>query len=92
MVRNIKELLQLTLDNIYKLDSGLCCLSHRLYYVELINKDERDNLIYYIENNRPSKYSSLNAFINRNENYYWTIGDKKHRIKWLKKHIKLNSN
>jgi hypothetical protein len=44
----------------------------------------------YIRKNRPSKFSSIDAFECRNSNYYWKIRDINPRIKWLKKHIKKN--
>lgn len=41
----------------------------------------------YIKQNRPSKYSSLDAYLHRNSVWYWEPHKIKPRIKWLKKHI-----
>ena len=90
-MRSIKELLELMMDTQGIYLHGLCYWVDRLYMSVIINSQERTILIKYIENNRPSKWSSLSAFKNRNKAYYWKRNSIKPRIKWIKKHIKLNS-
>jgi len=86
--RTIKELLQLMLDNQNLFCKGLCGWSTELGYYGLINSSECSQLIKYIDDNKPSK---LHHYFFGNGNYYWNPGEIKPRIKWIKKHIKLNS-
>jgi hypothetical protein len=89
--RPIKELLQVMLDNQHLFGEGLCRWKDRLYYWnDLITKKEHDKLGVYIHENRPSKFSSIDAFLSRDSAYYWKCDDIKPRIKWLKKHLKKN--
>jgi hypothetical protein len=90
-MRSIKELLQITLENQKYFYSGLCGFVSGLQYSDKITWEERRLLLNYITDNRPSKWSSLSAFRSRNSAYYWKETDIKPRIKWIKKHIKLNS-
>lgn len=90
-MRSIKELLQLMLDSKYLFKLGLCTWNYYLWDNNLINNKEYFLINKYIRRNRPSKWSGIKAFINRNSDWYWSIGDIEPRIKWLKKHIKLNS-
>lgn len=90
-MRNIKELLELMLKNEQGYFSGLCNWVSNLYLSKIINLEEKIRLINYINNNRPSKWSSLSAFKSRNTRFYWEYKNIKPRIKWIKKHIKLNS-
>lgn len=53
-----------------------------------ITSEEEYSLQHYIDVNRPSIFSSIDAFIHCNNVFYWTPGDIKPRIKWIKKHIK----
>jgi len=89
--RPIKELLQIVLDNSKCFELGLCLWIYILRCNGLILVTEKATLYQYIQNNRPNKYSSFNAYIHKNEGHYWTPGKISYRIKWLKKHIKLNS-
>jgi hypothetical protein len=89
--RNIKELLSILLDNIHNLQSGLCNLSYLVMCDHLITDYEYDTLIVYINKNRPSKFSSIAAFKSRHSVFFWEDKLPAPRIKWLKKHIKLNS-
>lgn len=89
-MRTIKELLQLMLDNKELFDVGLCFWVDSLETVQLINEEEYDELHHYIRRNRPSMFSSLDAFKHRNTAFYWERDDIKPRIKWLKKHIAKN--
>jgi hypothetical protein len=88
--RSIKDLLNLTLENQELFDVGLCNWFVKLLGQELISSSEFCRLYEYIDKNRPSKFSSIEAFLHRNISYFWNPGNIKPRIKWLKKHIKLN--
>jgi hypothetical protein len=88
--RTIKELLQLMLDNQNLFERGLCHWNDILYRKCLITKKERTKLYVYIQDNRPSMVSSIEAFISRDSEYYWKFGNIKPRIEWIKKHIKKN--
>lgn len=90
-MRSIKELLELMLKNEQAYFYGLCHWVNNLYICKIINLEEKRKLITYINNNRPSKWSSFSAFISRDSNFYWESKKIKPRIKWIKKHIKLNS-
>jgi hypothetical protein len=86
--RPIKELLQIMLDNKYQFNYCLCHWSICLCHNNIITANEKDDLTQYIKDNRPSKFSSLKAYLSRNSPYYWEYEDIKPRIKWLNKHIK----
>lgn len=90
-MRTIKELLQIMLDNKDLFQRGLCGWAFRIHEHNIINNEELLELEDYIINNRPSKYSSISAFIHRDSLFYWSYDDISPRIKWIKKHIKLNS-
>jgi hypothetical protein len=85
--RTIKELLQLMLEHQELFESGLCNWIFELRYQKIINIEERTSLHRFIKENRPSKYSSIDAFKHRDRMYYWERNNIKPRIKWLKKHI-----
>jgi hypothetical protein len=83
--RNIKELLQLMLDNQDLFKEGLCSWLGELYFIKNKISYKEYNLLYdYIYKNAPFPYK-INIFSARA--YYWKKGDIKPRIKWLKKHI-----
>jgi len=86
--RSIKELLQVMLDNQDLFDAGLCRWNLLLYRSGNISTDENIMLIDYIRDNRPSMWSSVDAFKHRNKEYYWECNNIQPRIKWIKKHIK----
>jgi hypothetical protein len=88
-MRTIKELLQVMLDNQKYFHGGLCYWVYMLYQYNLITEGEFVIITNYITVNRPSKYSSIDAFIKRNSAYYWPFGKISPRIKWIKKHINL---
>lgn len=90
-MRSTKELLEVMLNNQKEFRSGLCQWSKSLHYSDIITCEEAIELISFIEANRPSKYSSLSAYIYRNRGYYWEQGVIKHRVKWIKQQIKLLS-
>jgi hypothetical protein len=85
--RDIKELLQLMLDNQNLFKTGLCHWNNYLYWNCLITSHEYFILRNYIENNRPSMFSSIDAFLSKNSIFYWKNKNITPRIKWLKKHI-----
>jgi hypothetical protein len=64
---------------------GLCGYANTLFCFNLITIEEKKAIREYILNNPPKgQLSSLN-------DYYWRVGDKAPRIKYLKHHInKLN--
>lgn len=90
-MRNIKQLLEIMLDNQQEFSSGLCGWISNLRFENIINHDEFLLLRKYINDNRPNKFSSISAYKNRDSGFYWKRKDIKPRIKWIKKHIKLNS-
>lgn len=90
-MRTIKELLILMMCNTHLFKEGLCSWKARLYWNNIITLEECELLDQYIEDNRPSKFSSIDAFIHKNNVYYWKACNIKPRIKWLKKHIRLNN-
>lgn len=87
--RPIKELLQLMLENQKLFINGLCSWKANLYLEDVINMEESIALAIFIDNNKPSKYSSFAAYKHRNarDGYYWQADNIKPRVKWLKKHI-----
>lgn len=96
MKRSINELLKVVLANpvSFKTPSharGLCHWVDILYFKGVVCYEEQAVLANYIRKNRPSKYSSLSAYMYENTFYYWKPGVRRHRIKWLKKHIKLTA-
>jgi hypothetical protein len=91
-MRTIKELLQIMLDNRDLFVCGLCYWSTNLVIHNKITTGEYAELKTYIQNNRPSPYSSLNAFLWRDNGYYWPSTNISPRIKWIKKHIKRNQS
>jgi hypothetical protein len=91
-VRTIKELLELMLQHQDKFENGLCHWVYKLELYYLITADEYGLLIKYIKNNRPSLFSSLDAFKQwfYLEAFYWEDGKIEPRLEWINKHIKLN--
>jgi hypothetical protein len=87
-VRTEKELLEVMLEHIRMATAGLCFLNDQLFTRRIITDDEHAIIHKYIKNNRPSKFSSLNALWCSNTRWYWTRGTVRYRVKWLKHHIK----
>ena len=85
--RTIKELLQVMLDSQHLFRRGLCQWTNDLHYSGLISFSESKVINTYIQTNKPSLFSSFQAFICYGEAYFWFIGDIEPRIKWLKQHI-----
>lgn len=73
--RSIGELLQVLLDNKEYFDRGLCFFIIDLFYIYIINLEEKNILKDFIFNHRP-----------RNEftSYYWPYGEWPPRQRWLK--------
>jgi hypothetical protein len=93
--RTTKQLLQVMLENVgfISIDEchGLCALVCKLIRDEQINNREWHLLYDFIDGNRPSMFSSFEAFRHsqlEDEGFYWDRGKAAPRIKWLKKHIK----
>ena len=75
-MRTEKELLQLILDNIDMLKTGLCNLTLRLVMIGKMSYDEKIIINDYILNNAP------------NEHIFWfELGYAPPRIEWLKQQI-----
>lgn len=87
-MRSIKELLELMLSQKQLYRSGLCRWVQDMHSNDIISWEESDVLFLYIQANRPSAFSSINAFKCRDTPIYWKLGDIKPRLKWLEKHIK----
>jgi len=90
-MRTIKELLEIMLERKSLFHLGLCVWSQRLYNRDLMSYSEYSLLKKYINENRPKWYSSFDALLHNWSVYYWEPGDIKPRIKWIQKHIKINS-
>ncbi len=86
-MRTEKELFKLMLEHKDKFALGLCAWSIFLNCIGIITYDELKLLLDYIDHNRPSKFSSLSVYKNRNRPFYWEIGDITPRIKWINKQI-----
>ena len=72
---------------------GLCDWVDDLWREDKITEDERYDLSRFIQANRPSKFSSIDAYKHRSSSYYWPKYDIKPRLKWIKKHYnKLDKN
>ena len=78
-MRTDKELLQILLDNIRQLRTGLCYLAKILKYDGIIDHYEYQRLIFIIDNNIPDYdyYVSSGGF-------YFAKGLQEPRIKYLK--------
>jgi len=89
-MRTIKELLELMLEiRNRRMRFGLCVVASDLYNMMVITKIEYLRLQKYIDDNRPKNL--YNWFGLHHTSFYWKPGDRKPRIKWIKKHIKKNS-
>lgn len=93
-MRNIKELLQVMLDNKHLFRNGLCIWAYDLYIKDTITLQEYRSLTRYIDNNRPDYFSwtnLINSYRSEERAYYFPNGKIKPRIYWIKRHIKKNS-
>jgi hypothetical protein len=91
-MRTIKELLILLKEKYKKNnDWGLCnALKYSPYPLPF---EEYYTLLQYMKDHRPgSKYYDHNNRITSDPEQFWyKIGDKLNRYRWLNKHIKLNT-
>lgn len=88
--QTIEQLLKFMLANPKCFSHGLCGWAYKLCYNNLITKEEKWLLLTYIRKNRPSKYSSVEAYLHREDLYFWKKDRIRPRIKWLKEHIHLH--
>jgi hypothetical protein len=80
--RSILKLLVFLRDYIRDTDrffNGMCLIIMRMNNQNLISLDERVLLIRYFEENKPKHIKT---------SYWWKVGDKVPRLKWLNKQIK----
>lgn len=85
--RTIKELLKVMLDNQKLFKNGLCTWNKMLYKNNIITFDEYFEVETFIRQNRPSAFSSIDAFKHSKDAFYWECGNITPRIKWINKHI-----
>ena len=90
-MRTIKELLELMLENQQSFKTGLCYFALDLYYEDIITPSEYRILQNYIDSNKPTFFESPFYSFGIFGCYYWKKGNVNPRLKWIKKHIKLNS-
>jgi hypothetical protein len=88
-MRTNKELLKVLLANIDKLKHGLCLLAIELKHTDIITTDEHFKISDYIYKNRPKKTSKLYDPEWTRLAWYWPIGAKTPRVRWLKYHIRI---
>lgn len=84
----IKSILERMLENKDLFREGLCQWVRQVL-LEYRFTVRLDLLMWYINYNRPHQLSSVDAFIHRNNPFFWTEGDIKPRIKWIEKHIQI---
>jgi hypothetical protein len=85
--RNIKELLEVMLNNQHLFSSGLCQWVVSCHLYDQISEGEWRTLDTYIQKNKPR--GAINKFlISFRGGFYWKKGNIKPRIKWIKKHLK----
>jgi hypothetical protein len=88
------EGLKVLLDNISFIGNdstesrGLCSLIINSNVIFKTTTMQRSLLKAHIQLNRPSAFSSLNAYRHRHYGYYWKPGEARPRKKWLIKEIK----
>lgn len=75
---------------------GMCLLVRNLYLLDKISKKDCDMFEVYYQTEIVKEvdifYEAMHGTTYRSTNSYaWEIGNKKPRIEWLEKHIKLNS-
>lgn len=84
-MRTTKELLEVMLENIDKLESGLCKLNSRLHDYKIFSLREAHEVYVHFAYNLPAKRHRLPD--TRLIVYCWPCGEKEPRIKWLKEQI-----
>jgi hypothetical protein len=85
-MRTTKELLEIMLENIGKLNTGLCRLVRQLQSERIITHEEANHLLNYIFKNKPFNLTTIMS----DSFYYWDCGKQKPRRRWLKRHIRQN--
>lgn len=81
--RTIAELLELMIEHQGYFYQGLCIWARQMFNAKLISSSELDILTEYIKANRPSVFSSWDAFKHRNKDFYWEEDNIHPRIKWI---------
>lgn len=81
--RNVAELLELMVEHQDCFYKGLCIWARQMFHAKLISSSELDILTEYIKANRPSVFSSWDAFKHRKKRFYWTMDDIHPRIEWI---------
>ena len=89
VMRTIKELLQVMLDNRNQFETGLCRWTYSLCKENIITTNERLLLGAYIKCNKPFIFSNVDVFFQRfyKTYFYWEGRNITPRIEWLKEHI-----
>lgn len=82
-MRTEKELLQVLLDNMDLLKTGLCGLSLCLYLKDIIDDKEYELIETYIKEYAPKRY----LFEGIESDFNWEAGEKQPRIDWLNEQI-----
>lgn len=79
--RSDKEILTILLDNIDKLDKGLCSLAWQLERDKIISIEEHEVFLDILETEFYDEIDYITM------DYIWAIGVKQPRIDWLKEMI-----
>ena len=90
-MRKIDELLEILLENIDHMETGLCSLNSRIGYFSWHTRIEEYDLVRnYIYDHPPKNLRYLRHKISGSNGsyFYWKKGWKAPRRRWLKKHIK----
>jgi len=90
--RIVQKVLLTLLKHKELFSSGLCGWVNELSSCRLISGEEFDVIRVYIDSNRPSKYSSLGAYLYRKNNFYWPPYRLKPRLRWINKHLDILSS
>lgn len=103
MKRNIKELLTIALAELIIASKkefyfGLCGLMYNIQKAKTISVEEWEDLIQYLNTNKPKRHSLyfnimnyFNVYGFRCREYWFKQGSVPPRKKWLQKHIQLNN-
>lgn len=84
---DIKAVFEELLENKHHFSTGLC---RWIYDVKWKNYTKYDLALSYITQNKPKSFLlTLKRCFFGNSAYFWTPGEIKPRIKFIKKHIKL---
>lgn len=88
-LRELKELLQIVLDNIHRMYyGGLCILTTDLVILNIITKEEEKILDKHILDRPPYFKDVKGEKVIIERAYRWEPNEKKPRIEWLKQEIK----